>query len=100
MTFDEVQSVQVVQNIQAPTCFLPRVAGEDLRRGIERSEAVERLEQSVAIERLLFFFHLRLRQHAAHFGNRNHRQKADEQEQQRKEQAYGSDESRPIPKCR
>jgi hypothetical protein len=41
----KVQNVQAVQIVQSPTCFLPRVAGEDGRRGLERSEAVERLER-------------------------------------------------------
>jgi len=32
------------KRFQAPTCFLPRVAGEDVRRRFERSAAVERFE--------------------------------------------------------
>src|SRR5229473_8089707 len=44
-----------------------------------------------------FRFHFRLRQNRPHLENRNHRQKADEQKQQRQEKSNRADEHRPIP---
>jgi hypothetical protein len=40
----EVPNVQMVAAVQAPTSFLPRVAGEDVRRGLKHFERLERLE--------------------------------------------------------
>ena len=40
-----VQNVQIVQIDQAPSFILPRVAGGGKRWGIDRSEAIERLER-------------------------------------------------------
>ena len=40
-----VQAVRTVQIVQTPSYILPRVAGEDQRWGLERSEAIERLER-------------------------------------------------------
>jgi hypothetical protein len=40
-----VQDVQTVQVVQASSFILPRDAGEERGRGIERSVAIERLER-------------------------------------------------------
>ena len=52
MMISSVQTVQVVQDVQTPS-FIPRVAGDETRRRLERSAAVE---PSEAIERIERYF--------------------------------------------